>query len=161
MLILILVLTLSVFVTFLVLYVKNPYRSKYDYSKDVIYMVMCWLFGSISVGIIIAICCLTPEVATESVIDSKIAMYQEENANIEQDIDKIIQGYLVHEHDTFADLKTEESSITLVTIFPELKSDTLVQKQVKIYVANNANIKDLREEKIELAKIRWILYFGR
>ena len=36
-----------------------------------------------------------------------------------------------------------------------------VQKQVKIYVANNAKIKDLREEKIELAKIRWILYFGR
>ena len=81
--------------------------------------------------------------------------------NIEQDIDKIVQEYLEHEHDTFADLKTEESSITLVTLFPELKSDTLVQQQLEIYVSNNATIKALREEKIELSKIRWILYFGR
>lgn len=161
MLILILGLILIAFVTFLVLRVKYPSRSSYECDVHAFFTAMSFVFGIISLGIIIAICCLTPKVATESVIDSKIAMYQEENANIEQDIDKIVQEYLVHEHDTFADLKTEESSITLVTLFPELKSDTLVQQQLEIYVANNAKIKALREEKIELAKIRWLLYFGR
>ena len=160
MLILILGLILIAFVTFLVLRVKYPSRSSYECDVHAFFTAMSFVFGIISLGIIIAICCLTPKVATESVIDSKIAMYQEENANIEQDIDKIVQEYLVHEHDTF-DLKTEESSITLVTLFPELKSDTLVQQQLEIYVANNAKIKALREEKIELAKIRWVLYFGR
>jgi len=122
---------------------------------------MSFSLGLIALFFIVKICSLALNVATESVIDSKIAMYQEENANIEHDIDKIVEKYLMHEHDTFADLKTEESLITLVTLFPELKSNTLVQQQLTIYIANNKNIKALREEKIELAKSRWLLYFGR
>lgn len=161
MLILILGLTLIAFITFLVLRVKHPSTDNWFHDVHDFFTAMSWLFGLISLGFIIAICCLTPKVATESVIDSKIAMYQEENANIEQDIDRIVQEYLMHEHETFTDLKTEESSITLVTLFPELKSDTLVQQQLEIYVANNTKIKALREEKIELGKIKWILYFGR
>lgn len=78
-----------------------------------------------------------------------------------QYIDKIVKEYLEHEHDTFEDLKTEESAITLVTLFPELKSDTLVQQQLEIYVKNNAQIKYLKEEKIEIAKDKWLLYFGK
>ena len=66
---------------------------------------------------VITICCITPQIATASTIDDKIAMYQEENAAIEQDIDRIVEAYLKHEQDTFTDLKTEESSITLVLYF--------------------------------------------
>lgn len=88
-------------------------------------------------------------------------MYQEENARIEQDFDRIVKGYLEHEHDTFSDIKLEGSTITLITLFPELKADTLVQRQLDVYVANSAKIKSLREEKINLVKNRWILYLGR
>lgn len=162
MLILILGIAMITLIAFLVLRVRYASRhSKYDFTVYDFFLAMCWISGLVCIGLIIAICCLAPKVATESVIDSKIAMYQEENAYIEQDIDKIVKEYLEHEHDTFSDLKTEESSITLVTLFPELKSDTLVQQQLEIYVANNAKIKSLKEEKINLAKIRWILYFGR
>ncbi len=161
MLILILGLILIAFVAFLVLRVKYPSTCSDECDVHTFFTVMSWFSGIVSLGFIIAICYCATKVATESVIDSKIVMYQEENANIEQDIDKIVQEYLEHEHDTFADIKTEESSITLVTLFPELKSDTLVQQQLEICVANNAKIKALREEKIELTKIRWILYFGR
>lgn len=161
MLILILGLVLVAFIVFLVLRVKYPStHSVYSDTHD-FFTAMSWIFGIVAIGLVIAVCCLSTKVATESTIDSKIEMYQEENANIEQDIDKIVKEYLEHEHDTFADLKTEESSITLVTLFPELKSDTLVQQQLEIYVANNAKIKQLREEKIDIAKIKWILYFGR
>lgn len=161
MLILILGLVLVAFIVFLVLRVKYPSKHKYECGVHEFFTAMSWAFGFAVLGLIIAICCLLTIVATESTIDSKIEMYQEENANIEQDIDRIVKEYLEHEHDTFADLKTEESSITLVTLFPELKSDTLVQQQLEIYVANNDNIKKLRKEKIDIVKIKWILYFGR
>ncbi len=126
-----------------------------------VYIVMSILVGILACGLFVAICILAPKVATERTFDQKIEMYQEENAKIEKDIDKIVKEYLEHEHDTFEDLKTEESAITLVTLFPELKSDTLVQQQLEIYVHNNAQIKYLKEEKIEIAKDKWLLYFGK
>lgn len=162
MLILILGIALVAMITFLVLRAKDPNeRSGFEFNTHDFFTAMSWVFGILVLLLVIAICCLSTIVATESTIDSKIEMYQEENTNIEQDIDKIVKEYLEHEHDTFADLKTEESSITLVTLFPELKSDTLVQQQLEIYVDNNAKIKSLKEEKIDIAKIKWILYFGK
>ncbi len=165
MLILILGIAVLALVTFSVLTVRYANRdSKYEgtiYDLFFVFFVMSGMSGLLCVSLIIAICCSITEVATANILDEKIAMYQEENTAIEQDIDKIVKEYLAHEHDTFADLKTEESSITLVTLFPELKSDTLVQQQLEIYVANNAKIKSLKEEKINIAKTKWILYFGR
>lgn len=111
-------------------------------------------------GMVITICCLAPEVATEAIYDEKIAMYQEENAKIEQDIDRVVTEYMQHEHDTFVDIKAEKSSITLVTLVPELKSDKLVQQQLDIYVSNNQAIKELKNQKINLTMLKWLLYFG-
>lgn len=162
MLILILVMSVLIFVTFLMLIVRNA--NKHDRNYLTIwdfFVAMSLISGLLCVGLIVVICILMTEVATANILDDKIAMYQEENTAIEQDIDKIVKEYLAHEHDTFADLKTEESSITLVTLFPELKSDNLVQQQLEIYVANNAKIKRLKEEKIDISKKKWILYFGR
>lgn len=162
MLILILGIAVLALVTFLVLRVRYASRksevklTSYDFFHG-----MSIFSGIICVGLIITICFLVPKVATENILDDKIAMYQEENTAIEQDIDKIVKEYLAHEHDTFDDLKTEESSITLVTLFPELKSDTLVKQQLEIYVNNNAKIKRLKEEKLDIATIKCILYFGR
>lgn len=132
-----------------------------EFSVHGLFFVLAWAFGIIAFAMVVTICYLTPKVATASTIDDKIAMYQEENTIIEQDIDRIVEEYLSHEKDTFTDLKTEESSITLVTLFPELKSDTLVQQQLEIYVANNTKIKRLREERIDIAKLKWLLYFGK
>ena len=65
-----------------------------------------------------------------------------------------------HEKDIFSNLKTEESAITLITMYPELKSDALVEKQLETYLKNNNKIKKLKEEKIEIEKKKFILYFG-
>ena len=165
MLILMLVIAIAILVTFIVLRkraVRNERSTVFDvFTVSDIFESVIFVSILVCAGLIIAICCLAPKVATESVIDSKIAMYQEENARIEQDFDRIVKGYLEHEHDTFSDIKPEGSTITLITLFPELKADTLVQRQLDVYVANSAKIKSLREEKINLVKNRWILYFGR
>lgn len=104
---------------------------------------------------------MVPEVATSGRIDEKIAMYEEENAKIEAQMDILVEKYMKYEKETFSDLKTEESAITLVTLFPELKSDELVQTQINVYTSNNTQIKKLKEEKINMQTKRWILFFKK
>ena len=160
---LILILGLSVIGMIISIIISNKTKpNRYlEFNVHDLFSGLARIFRVLTIVMIIVICILTPRVATASIIDDKIAMCQEENATIEQDIDRIAKEYLKHEHDTFTDLKTEESSITLVTLFPELKSDTLIQQQLEIYVANNAKIRKLREEKIDIVKLKWILYFGK
>lgn len=137
--------------------------SKYSLCLEAhdFFTVISVLSGIVAILLLLPICWLSVDVFTANTIDSKIAMYQEENAKIEQDVDKIVKEYIEHEHDIFADLNTEESSITLISLFPELKSDMLVQQQLEIYVSNNSEIKKLKEEKIDIVKKKRILYFGK
>ena len=103
---------------------------------------------------------LAVEVKGLSVVDDKIAMYQEENNTIETQMDELVAQYMNYESDTLAEFKSE-SSITLVSLYPELKSDTLVQQQLEVYVANNNQIKALKLQKVSGSVSKWWLYFGK
>lgn len=92
-------------------------------------------------------------------VDERLAMYEEENIKIEERIAEVVTQYQEYETDIFTEVKPE-SAMTLVSLYPELKSDTLVQSQIELYTANNAKIKELREEKIQGDVMRWWLYFG-
>ena len=92
-------------------------------------------------------------------MDEKIAMYQEENAYIENQIDMVVKQYQEYETDIFESANVD-SPMVLVSLYPELKADTLVQEQIDIYVANNQKIKELKEKKINGNVYRWWLYFG-
>ena len=87
-----------------------------------------------------------PDVAASSTIDDNIAMYQEENAAIEQSIDRIVE---------------EKDSITLITLIPELQSNTFIQEQLDTYSNNTQQIHWLRDEKIDISRHKWLLYFGK
>lgn len=91
--------------------------------------------------------------------DQKIQMYQEENEKIEEDINVIITQYMEHENETF-DMSKIESSTVLIQMYPELKSNELVSKQIDIYNENNKKIKKLKLEKIKNQKAKFYLYFG-
>jgi len=93
-------------------------------------------------------------------IDKKIAMYEEENAKIEQQIADVVKQYQEYETGIFTEV-TPESSMTLVALYPELKSDTLVQSQIEVYVENNKAIKELKARAINAPIYRWWLYFGK
>ena len=109
---------------------------------------------------LITIICLLISVSNASVLDEKIAMYEEENARIEGQIAAVVTQYQEYESDIFTEVAVDESAITLVTLYPELKSDTLVQSQIDIYVQNNEKIKELREAEISASVKKWWLYFG-
>ena len=95
-----------------------------------------------------------------AVIDEKIAMYKKENTKIEAQMDMLVSKYMKFETDTYGELKNE-SSITLVSLYPDLKSDELVKKQIDVYESNNKEIRKMKERKIDLKVLKWWLYFGK
>ena len=109
--------------------------------------------------LLIAAIIMGVQISNLAVIDDKIEMYQEENQKIETQIAETVQQYREYESGIFTKV-APESSVTLVALYPELKADTLVQKQIEIYIANNEKIKALKESDITGDVKRWWLYFG-
>lgn len=107
----------------------------------------------------VASLCKWYDIAGEKTIDEKIALYQEENAKIEDKIDVLVKEYMNYEQEVFVDIKSD-SSIELVSLFPELKADEFVAYQISLYKTNAEEIRNLKEEKTELSNKRWLLYFG-
>ena len=89
----------------------------------------------------------------------KIKMYEEENIRIEEKINTLVLNYMEYEGKTLKDFKTDNSML-LVNLYPELKSDKLVEEQIKIYNENNKKIKELKETEIDIRIGKWLLYFG-
>lgn len=128
------------------------------------------VFGSIALIVIgaagvlifiISTLCYVDEVVDSRYINEKIAVYEEQNAEIEEEISVIVQNYMKYETETYGQFKNENTNgITLVQLYPELKADELVQKQISIYILNNENIKQLKEKKIDSKTAKWWLYFG-
>lgn len=137
---------------------KNSYHDNEE--KETTYWWLSFFSGLGSISFLMWGLMLVNTVGTGYTIDSKIAMYEEENESIERSIEITVKRYMDYEASTYQKLK-EEEAINLVPLIPELKSDALVQKQITIYVANNDKIKELKEEKIDLSKAKWQLYFGR
>lgn len=128
----------------------------YSDLSEVIEILSGFLAGADLIVIIVLIFI----VASGSTIDERLAMYTEENANIEASIDEVVTQYMEYESNTFKELKTD-SPITLVSLYPELKSDELIKTQIETYQSNNDTIRSLKEEKINLRVAKWWLYFGK
>lgn len=92
-------------------------------------------------------------------IDDKIGLYKQENANIESQVSAIVSEYMDFETETLVQLKNE-SPIVLANLYPELKSDALVEKQIALYMENNRTIKSLECERLEYRIYAWWLFFS-
>lgn len=157
MIILLLILAIIAMVVGLIISIKNGFES-----------VGVGLFGMLTgicgclvvITVVVLTVCFADDVISDKYIDEKISMYQEENTKIEEQIDALVQNYMKYESDTFSEFKSEDS-MTLVSLYPELKSDELVQNQISVYTENNKKIKELKEKKIDVAKSKWWLYFGK
>jgi hypothetical protein len=114
------------------------------------------LCGFVALIFTVVLCCCN---AADCRIDEKIAMYTEENTRIEQQIANCVERYQEYEQGVFEKV-SPDNAVTLVSLYPELKSDTLVQAQIETYVKNNNKIKELKEHKIDAYVRKWWLYFG-
>lgn len=154
MLLVILGICIAVFVVGMVIYCKSITREEEDVAVG-----MLVVSGLVGVVTLIATIAVGAMVVNDSVLDDKIAMYTEENVIIEQQIAECVERYQVYEQGVFEKVSPTDA-VAIVTLYPELKSDTLVQAQIETYVENNNTIKQLKEKKIDASVRKWWLYFG-
>ena len=137
-------------------FMMNSYSIDEYISEPVALVGMLGSMISIVIMIILII-----GVSNGRAIDKRIAMYEEENAKIEAQIAAVVENYMDYEGDTFKSIaKNNEDAMLLVSLYPDLKSDTLVSTQISVYQENNKKIRELKDDKIMLSIKQWWLYFG-
>lgn len=138
-------------------------RHMYNMSQEWLYQTLNAV-GTILLFVSIFVCIMFAGkiVKYTKVYIKQLAIYEEENANIEKVIDDTIASYKDYEGTTYKDFKLDDSAdITVkVNTYPELKSNELVVKQLEIYQKNNETIKQLKADIAEVSLFKWLLYFG-
>lgn len=112
--------------------------------------------------VVVIICCLfnINKIVKANTLEQKITVYQEEMTNIENSINPVVQNYLDHEKETYTTL-TPDNAVIFASIYPELSSNEIVQKQLNIYNEYLISIKNLKLEIAEISTAKWWLYFGQ
>ena len=89
---------------------------------------------SLIVLVVVIICCLfnVNKIVKANTLEQKITVYQEEMTNIENSINPVVQNYLDHEKETYTAL-TPDNAVIFASIYPELSSNEIVQKQGNHY----------------------------
>lgn len=144
---------------FVIMFAIGVIISTYTYRND-LGEILAGIGGFVGGLALAATISLAVSVSFSGTVDEKISMYTEQNAKIESQIEAAVEKYMTHESETFSSV-SPESAITLVALYPELKSDTLISSQIDIYIKNNAKIVELQETKINASVARWWLYFGK
>ena len=137
--------------------IGKEYRDEKD---DVIFFGMFTIFlgGIIELIIVVSIIVNATKVSKISIMDSKIAMYEEENNNIQKSVSEIVENYMNYESNTYAssiekiDLKNLDV-IMATQIYPDLKANGLVMQQINVYTENSNKIKQVKEEKLDYQSI--------
>lgn len=111
--------------------------------------------------VVVIICCLfnVNKIVKANTLEQKIVVYQEEMTNIENNINPVVQNYLDHEKETYTAL-TPDNAVIFASIYPELSSNEIVQKQLNIYNEYLISIKNLKLKIAEISTAKWWLYFG-
>lgn len=117
------------------------------------------IFISVFSGAFLLVC-INEVIYIERSIPAQIAVYQEENQNIETAVDAIVSNYEEFEPSTYEKLKRADIEIA-VSEYPELKSNEIVKEQIKIYKTNSEKIKKLKSEQATLGTYKFWTYFGR
>lgn len=157
MLIILLILFIAGFVFGGVLSMKDGYDSE---EAGYALMTVSGILFAICLGFMISAITKTVKLNT---IDERIAIYQEENTRIEEQIKTTVELYQEHEENMFGKIDlgeiSSENLLLLTSIYPELKSDTLIQAQIQVYVDNTNEIKTIKTQKLNYEVWRWWLCF--
>lgn len=93
-------------------------------------------------------------------IEAEITMYQEENTIIEEKMAMLVENYMLHEKEIMFEVSPDDS-ITLISMYPELTSQSLVSELLDTYTDNSDKIKELKTTALKQPIARWWLYFGK
>ena len=136
----------------IIIWIKKPYSD----AGPTVFAI------SLVILVVIVICSLynINKIVKANTLEQKITVYQEEMTNIENSINPVVQNYLDHEKETYTAL-TPDNAVIFASIYPELSSNEIVQKQLNIYNEYLISIKNLKLKIAEISTAKWWLYFGQ
>lgn len=91
--------------------------------------------------------CRMPTLQCNTKNDSK---YEENNTELLAEIQPVIEKYLNYEQGTLTSMKPEASTLIAYAVYPELKGNEFVARQLDIIEKNN---KEIKERKLALASL--------
>lgn len=84
-------------------------------------------------------------------IDSRLTVLEEQNQVILNQIEPLVQQALNYESNTYKDFKFDAAKIIAFTqLYPELKANDFLNKQIEVILANQKEIKQLKLDKASL-----------
>lgn len=92
--------------------------------------------------------------------DEMIQIYTEENEEVEKKLENAVQNYMQYEKDIMISVSPDTDTISLISLYPDLKSDKLVESEIETYISNNDKIKELRADKTMKSTYKFLLFFG-
>jgi hypothetical protein len=134
------------------------YRSNGQIYEDVFYTINV-ITGIASAVALIVVIILFCTVVKTSGVSEKIKLYQSENEQIENTVYTMVKEYMEYEKKTYKEFDKEQA-MSYVSLYPDLKSNELVEKQVEVYTANKKKLNGLKEKQIDREVMKWWLYFG-
>ena len=86
-----------------------------------------------------------------STIDSRLTVLEEQNTTVLTQIEPLVQQALNYESSTYKDLKLDVNKLIIFAqMYPELKANSFLNKQIDIILANQEEIKQLKLNKATL-----------
>lgn len=86
-----------------------------------------------------------------STIDSRLAVLEEQNTTVLTQVEPIVQQALNYESSTYKDLKLDVNKLIIFAqMYPNLKANDFLNKQIDIILANQEEIKQLKLDKASL-----------
>ena len=101
------------------------------------------------------------DISSSHSINSKIEIYEEENAKIYSYLKETVEKYYKDEpsYNIFS-TDTPEGCISILSDITELSNNDVVIIQSREYLSNKREILSLKEKKADLSTTKWLLYFG-
>lgn len=120
------------------------------------------LFIIAAIIAVISTICIGVRCTNIKTLDSQIAVIEEQNTKIENEMATIVLSYEQYEKETFVSTKINSDDLDFIAIaemYPDLKSNELVKNQIEVYKSNNERLTELKLEKAKGAISQWWLYF--
>lgn len=87
----------------------------------------------------------------KSTIDNRLSILEEQNQVVLSQIEPLVQHALEYESNTYKDFKLDAAKVIAFTqLYPDLKANSFLNRQIDIILANQEEIKQLKLDKASL-----------
>lgn len=97
---------------------------------------------------------------TKTVSSKQIAVLEERNSEVLEQIEPFIEQFFKYEKDSYKEFKINSNTVIALSAYPELKGNEFVMKQINIILENQKEITDLKLAQASLDGYKIWLFMG-